>query len=287
MASIKGLSCSRNNFWKALHNPFYCGLVSVPATKTEREEFVRGVHEPLISQQLFEEVQGILNSRRTQGLSKQKTKPVFLLRGFLICPFCGRRLTASISTGRHAKYRYYHCQVSKCKARVSADLLDSKYEEQLKKITFKPEVYKLLELVIEDESTLTAEQECINEQKKILQDISKQELLLLKVRRHFLQDKIDIDDFNDLKKEYKEELSSFNDQLAAVEEKLIICLESKDVGEIIQQENSVFELYRNQDVAGKRYIIDLLTPVSINPVTKDLGPLQINQAISMVIDYCY
>jgi site-specific DNA recombinase len=287
MASIKGLSCSRNNFWKALHNPFYCGLVFVPATKTEREEFVRGVHEPLISQQLFEEVQGILNSRRTQGLSKQKTKPVFLLRGFLICPFCGRRLTASISTGRHAKYRYYHCQVSKCKARVSADLLDSKYEEQLKKITLKPEVYKLLELMIEDESTLTAEQECINEQKKILQDISKQELLLLKVRRHFLQDKIDIDDFNDLKKEYKEQLSSLNDQLTAVEEKLIICLESKDAGEINQQENSVFELYRNQDVAGKRYIIDLFTPVSINPVTKDLGPLQINQAISMVIDYCH
>jgi site-specific DNA recombinase len=285
MARIKGLCCSINNFWKALHNPFYCGLVCVPATKTEEEEFVKGAHEPLISQQLFEEVQSILNSRRTHGLTRQKTKPVFLLRGFLICPFCGRMLTASISTGRHAKYRYYHCQVSKCKGRVSADILESKYEEQLKKITLKTEVYKLLELVLEDECNLTSEQECISERKKILQDILKHEQLLLRVRRHFLQDKIDMDDFNDLKKEYKETLSFLYEELMAVEDKLVVCLQSKDAGETKQQENSVFELYRDQDLAGKRHIVDLFTPVSINPVTKDLGPLQINQAISMIIDY--
>ncbi|WP_205686337.1 recombinase family protein [Chitinophaga parva] len=35
MANLKGLTCGRNNFWKVLHNPFYCGLVSVPATKNE------------------------------------------------------------------------------------------------------------------------------------------------------------------------------------------------------------------------------------------------------------
>lgn len=52
MANFKGLRWSRNNFWKGLHNPFYCGLVLVPANKTEEKEFVEGVHQPLISEQL-------------------------------------------------------------------------------------------------------------------------------------------------------------------------------------------------------------------------------------------
>jgi site-specific DNA recombinase len=41
MANLKGLICGRNNFWKVLHNPFYCGLVFVPAYKTDEECFVR------------------------------------------------------------------------------------------------------------------------------------------------------------------------------------------------------------------------------------------------------
>jgi site-specific DNA recombinase len=60
-------------------------------------------------------------------------KPVFLLRGFLICPYCGRRLTASTSAGRYAKYQYYHCPVSKCKGRIRTDILDFEYEELKKK----------------------------------------------------------------------------------------------------------------------------------------------------------
>lgn len=99
-------------------------------------------------------------------------KPVFLLRGFLICPFCGRRLTGSISAGRSDKYQYYHCTASKCKGRIRTDILDFEYEELLKKIYIKPEVYELLELVLEDENILTVKQECMNEQKKIIKEIS-------------------------------------------------------------------------------------------------------------------
>lgn len=286
MANLKGLRCGRNNFWKALHNPFYCGLITVPATKTEEAEFVEGIHEPLISEQLFKKVQCLLASRRTKNSFKQKMKPVFLLRGFLLCPFCGRRFTGSISTARYAKYRYYHCSVSKCKGRVRADFIEREYEEQLIKITIKPEVHELFELVLEDENNLTVKRECIDEQNKILKDISEQEYLISKVRRHFVQDKIDLDDFNDLKKEYKEVLNFLNEQLTLVNERLISCHISKDLGELEGQESNVFDLYKNQDVAGKRYFIELFTPFSIDPITKGLNPLQINQALSMITTYC-
>ncbi|MCJ8208554.1 recombinase family protein [Mucilaginibacter sp. RS28] len=286
MANLKGLKCGRNNFWKALRNPFYCGLVSVPATKNEESETVVGIHEPLISQRLFQDVQQILNSRRTKNPFRQKTKPVFLLRGFLTCPFCGRRFTASISSGRHAKYRYYHCLVSKCKGRVRADYLDKEYEDSLNKILLRPEVYDLLNLILKDENILTEEKKCTNERKEILEEISKQEILLAKVRRHFIQDKIDIDDFNDLKKEYKNLLDALHGQLSVVNERIINFRAPMIDRELKLQQTSIFQLYQNQDIAGKRHIIDLFTPVSINPATKQLNALQINQAICLITTNC-
>ena len=285
MANLKGLICGRNNFWKVLHNPFYCGLVFVPAYKTEEKYFVEGLHEPLISEKLFKEVQCLLNSRRTKNSFTQKIKQVFLLRGFLICPYSNRSLTGSTSTGRYAKYQYYHCAVSKCKARIRTDILDFEYEELLKKITIKPEIYELLELVLEDENILTVKQECMNEQKKIVKEISYQELLISKARRHFIQNKIDFVDFKDLKTEYKQVIDFLNDRLTLVNESLTNCNAGKNIQDLKDGENNVLTLYKSQDVAGKQYIIELFTPLSFDPITKKLNHLQINQAISMIITY--
>jgi hypothetical protein len=283
MANLKGLICGRNNFWKVLHNPLYCGLVFVPAHKTEEEYFVKGLHEPLISEKLFKEVQCLLNSRRTTNSFKQKIKPVFLLRGFLICPYCSRRLSGSISTGRYAKYQYYHCIARKCKGRIRTEILDFEYEELLKKINVKRETYELLELILNDENILTVKQECINEQKKILKEISEQELLISKIRRHYIQDKIDFEDFNDLKKEYKAVMVFLNERLALVKESIRKYYAGKNIGDLKDSGNNVLTLYKNQDIAGKRYIIELFTPISFDPVTKKVNPLRINLAISKII----
>jgi hypothetical protein len=163
--------------------------------------------------------------------------------------------------------------------------LDFEYEELLKKIYIKPEVYELLELILEDENILTVKQECMNEQKKILKEISDQELLISKTRRHFIQNKIDFDDFNDLKKEYKQVMDFLNERLTLVNESLTNCYAGKNIRDLKGGQNNVLTLYKSQDVAGKRYRIELFTPLSFDPVTKKLNPLQINQAISMIISY--
>lgn len=282
MANLKGLKCSRNNFWKALRNPFYCGLISVPATKNEEAEMVTGIHEPLISQQLFQEVQQIMLRRNSRNPFKNKIKPVFVLRGFLKCPYCDRRLTASISSGKRAKYRYYHCMTSKCKGRIRADHLDTEYETFLKGVILKPEIKDLFELVLEDENIVTVERGYTIDRIKIMEEISKQEILLSKARRHFLEDRIDFDDFNDLKKEYKELLKILNDKLAIIDEALIGYQAVKCTEEIDPGENNILKLYQHQDISGKTHIIDLFTPGSINPVTKKLNSLHINQALSMI-----
>ncbi|TZF93716.1 hypothetical protein FW781_18675 [Chryseobacterium panacisoli] len=142
MTVQKGLLCSKNNFWKILHNPIYCGIITVKATKTEDIQYVKGIHRHIIAENLFRTVQLLLKSKRKQNESKLQSKLLFPLRGFINCPFCRRKLTGSTSQGKIKKYGYYHCSTSKCKGRFKADFLEKSYESLLKKITLLPSVHE-------------------------------------------------------------------------------------------------------------------------------------------------
>ncbi|WP_114940812.1 recombinase family protein [Mucilaginibacter endophyticus] len=137
MLMLDGLQCSRNNFWKLLRNPFYCGIITVPPNAKEELQLVKGIHEPLISEQLFYDVQIILKGRHHPKVLKENSKILFPLRGVLKCPYCHKRLTGSASKGRHAKYCYYHCITPKCKGRFGIKALHQSYEEELDKISLR------------------------------------------------------------------------------------------------------------------------------------------------------
>jgi DNA invertase Pin-like site-specific DNA recombinase len=172
MTVQKGLQCSKNNFWKILRNPIYCGIITVKATKDEDVQFVKAIHEPIISEDLFRTVQFLLKSRRKQNEAKLYTKFLFPLRGLIDCPFCGQKFTGSTSKGKWAKYRYYHCTTSKCKGRFRADILESSYENYLENITLLPNLYKLFNLILEEENIFSIRRQCLDERKTIFSEIS-------------------------------------------------------------------------------------------------------------------
>jgi len=151
---------SRESFRRLLRKPIYCGLVVVPANKDEETQIIKGIHEPLISEELFQKVQEVLVSKRRQSGRKERTKPLFPLRGFLTCPMCARRLTGSVSKGRNKRYRYYHCYSSKCKARFKAEELEKSYEKHLGRMIVTPGVFELFKLILEDENILTVKKAC-------------------------------------------------------------------------------------------------------------------------------
>lgn len=117
MACINGLQCSKNNFWKLVRNPKYCGMIKIPASRNEEVQFVKGIHEPLISEGLFHQVQLIIRRDRNKRGNKEALMSLFPLRVFLSCPWCGGKITGSVSQGKCAKYPYYHCTGYRCKGR--------------------------------------------------------------------------------------------------------------------------------------------------------------------------
>lgn len=61
---------------------------------------IKGLHEPLISESLFYQVQSVINTKRKTTAKRDDLQSIFFLRGFLTCPICDRKLTGSISQGQ-------------------------------------------------------------------------------------------------------------------------------------------------------------------------------------------
>ncbi len=213
MANEKGLKCERNNFWKLIRNPMYCGIIVVPPFENEEMQFVKAQHEPLISQTLFYEVQDILNGNKRKAVKKIVSKDMLPLRGFLECPNCSRMLTGSASKGRHNRYYYYHCSDNTCKSRFKAETVNDYFESTLLNFNLSPGVAELFKTVVLDEYR-SANREDLDERNTLSNLIDEQELILSNARKRYMKEEIDTEDFKAIKAECNEALKTLEAKLA-------------------------------------------------------------------------
>ncbi|MDB5114923.1 MAG: site-specific recombinase [Mucilaginibacter sp.] len=148
-AKAKGLNCCRSNFWYTIKNPVYIGKIVIPKLKDEESYTVDGLHEPIISNTIFYEVQDILKGRKRPVKTKNVSNEVLSLKGFINCPICNKLLTGSASKGRNAYYHYYHC-VSPCSYRLKAEIVNDEFSSFLKEFELNPQTAELFKLVVLD-----------------------------------------------------------------------------------------------------------------------------------------
>lgn len=112
-----------------LKNVFYKGLIFY------RGKIYKGVHEPIISEQLFEKVQ---QAFKKDGKPLKRKEHDFIFSNLMKCPDCGCNITAEIKKG---KYIYYHCSWGKGKKNCSnkeyvrQEILEEQFKEVVKHIT--------------------------------------------------------------------------------------------------------------------------------------------------------
>lgn len=111
-----------------LRNPFYIGLMHLRKTG----ETFQGVHPPLISTRLFDDVRQILSGR----LVRRMQRHAFKFRRFWKCGVCGLSLIGS----RHKGRVYYRCQTRSCPTTsVREDRLEAMVLQTLARCDFSPE----------------------------------------------------------------------------------------------------------------------------------------------------
>lgn len=199
----KGLVLSRSAFWVMVRNPIYCGKIFVPAWKDEEARFAKGMHEPIITESLFYEVQDILNGRKRNTPVKNTRREELPLRGFLACKRCGGPLTGSASHGNGGKYYYYHCQPNTgCKERFKAEVANDAFVDELKKISSKPEVLDLYYMVL-GEMFQVGGADISKQQKEIQLEIERLRLRIQNAQNFAMDGEIDMKEYRAIKTQFE------------------------------------------------------------------------------------
>src|SRR5579872_2873315 len=105
-----GREIPRQSFHNMLRNELYAGWV------VSGDLRFKGLHEPIVSQAVFDAVQEVLSGTKPERKPHKKSREDFPLRQFVTCAKCGRGLTAGYNRGRSKQYAFYFCYTPTCRA---------------------------------------------------------------------------------------------------------------------------------------------------------------------------
>jgi DNA invertase Pin-like site-specific DNA recombinase len=127
---------------KILRNRIYSGDFDFDGTTYQ------GTHEPVVSRELWEQVQAILDGR---GVKKtHRLKKMFPFSGLIKCGHCGCTMVGEVKKGR---YVYYHCTGYKGKCPepyTREEILEAKFTELMRGISFSKEVLAWVTLALRE-----------------------------------------------------------------------------------------------------------------------------------------
>jgi site-specific DNA recombinase len=127
---------------RMLRNPYYIGIVTWQGVQYE------GAHEPLITRELFEQVQEVLAAHNIAG---EKQRVHHYLKGSVWCASCGSRLCITKTTNRYGqRYEYFFCvgrqqkRTDCTQSAVSLDMVEKHVEEKWRQVRISADYRQLL-----------------------------------------------------------------------------------------------------------------------------------------------
>ncbi|MBS1520683.1 MAG: recombinase family protein, partial [Bacteroidetes bacterium] len=132
---------TRSYFYRLLQNPLYKGVIKKFGMTYP------GKYEPIVSEELYEQVQNVLKGKKNKTKQYLLENPDFPLRRFVFtCD--GKPLTGYWSKGKRKKYPYY--SFSKPGTTIRKEELERKFMIHLSKCSFKTEQLVVLKRLLEE-----------------------------------------------------------------------------------------------------------------------------------------
>lgn len=176
-----------------------------------REEWIRvaGMHEAIISQDQFDEVQRLLSFDTRTAPEK---KEVYLFSGLVICGTCGQNMVRRRVNKGNRTYTYFHCSTYKSGGGCSAHLINSEKLEQMVLEAIQSQIDLLLqaETLLKQIDRIPEEQIVIknitDQINQLTQRIEKYRNLRSQAYEDMLEEIITEEEFKDIKKRFSSKL---------------------------------------------------------------------------------
>ena len=254
-----GTKISRSNFSRLLRNSLYIGKIVVPKNDEEPMLIVDGIHEALISEKLFLEVQQMLaKSNKIRKLPAYKSMRSELpLRGIISCSKCGEKLTGSRSksaTGRH--YFYYHCNYC-AKERYPVARVNETFESILGDFTFIKESSEIYNLMVKDLLD-TDSKDSKSKQLYLQKSLDEVSARIEKLQDLLVDNKIDHQQYSDTMARYSSQKLNLMDELQNIKQVNSEYLSWLKNG--INALDNLKEHYTNSSIRDKQQLISSIFP---------------------------
>ena len=204
-----GVQLNKQHLTKILKNPFYCGLIS---HNMLHGRIVEGVHEPLISKNLFLKVNEIHQSNAGYGVPHKKQQDEVPLKVFIKCSDCNKPFTGYIVKAKNLWY--YKCRTIGCKCNKSAIKMHQKFTDFLADYHIKPELKAPLLKLIKEQWV------AINKDNVELEQDFKKQLTCVASKlenieeSYYVMKEMDKNTFDKYHTKYRKEHSEINKQLS-------------------------------------------------------------------------
>lgn len=280
MANEKGLKLQKQQFINMLSNPLYIGKIYLKPIGGEPEQYIKGLHSPIVDDEIFFKVQDILNGKRKpyQGKTKGEELP---LKGYLICPDCGRVMTGSASRSRNGNlYHYYHCQrIYGCRNSFSAPIANEAFESFLSSLQVDKEVLSLYSFVLEDVFQ-TSDREREQEKRAVLSEIENLEEKITNLDDKMLKNELTTERYNrlieTLEEQKKQAQNRFN----------LLSQSTSEYGKYIQFSTAFLAdlagCYKKVSLSNKQRIIGSIFPEKFEFDGKKYRTARINEVFSLI-----
>lgn len=135
-----GVPMYKQQLTKIFKKPFYCGIINHALLNGR---VVEGLHEPLISKEIFLRVNGIHRQSFNYGVPHKKLCDPVPLKVFIKCGDCGQPFTGYIVKAKNLWY--YKCRTTGCKCNKNASRLNDLFMELLSRYSVKPELIPVIQ----------------------------------------------------------------------------------------------------------------------------------------------
>ncbi|MDX6765832.1 MAG: recombinase family protein [Candidatus Methylacidiphilales bacterium] len=212
----RGLKLNQANMQYILRNPIYYGLIRYTG------ELYEGAHEPIITKELFDIVQGRMKRKSKATRVKKK---YFAYRGLFQCGECGGLITAEEKwkhqkNGNRHHYVFYHCtkrMKQPCAQRcIREESLTSEVDHTLRQVALPEAVHKWLceELDrMETESMAAAS----SSKQRLIEASASCDQKLEKLMSAYLDNVLSLDEYREHKAKLLEEKNDYKVRLKALE----------------------------------------------------------------------
>lgn len=127
-----GLKISEPQLSRIFRNVFYIGYIT--HNLLDDGEMKKGIHEPLVSEEVFYTVNRLLD-KNPSGWTMKKDNDAMPLKIFVKCGCCNKSLTAYPQKG---KYYYYKCPTKDCCVNIRNIQLHQLFTDKLKQYVIAP-----------------------------------------------------------------------------------------------------------------------------------------------------